>query len=135
MPVAKLLLTSVKPGCHAGHLDAKVPVAPLRVMQTCTHLTFEYKSQRASLDLFHVQVLGGVEENNAWSPKGDRRSGTPGQHRRQLEFQDMLACSAQQKPKLAPGSWKLQGLAKDLSISETSSSAGSLGFAAEDPGV
>lgn len=107
----------------------------IRSHRLMLHLTFEHTSQRASLDLFHAGVLGGVEENDAWSPKGKRRSGTPRWCRRQLEFRDVLACGAQQKPKPAPGRWKLQRLAKGLSVPETSSSAGSLGFAAEVPGV
>lgn len=57
------------------------------------------------------------------------------QCRRQLEFQNVLACATQQKPKPIPGRWKLQRLAKGLSIPETSFSAGSLGFAAKVLGV
>lgn len=41
-------------------------------------------SQGSSLDPFHDWVLGTVEQveqNGAWSPKQERRSGTPGQYR------------------------------------------------------
>lgn len=48
-----------------------------QVSQPTPHLMFEHQSQRPSLDLFHTWVLGMMEQNNAWSPKRERRSGTP----------------------------------------------------------
>lgn len=132
--------TSV-PGSRAQHAhDARshtteAPGEFIRSHRPIPYLMFEHQSQRSSLDLFHASVLGRGEQNDAWSPKGERRSGTPGQCRRQLEFQDMLASNTQQKTKPAPGLWKLQILAKGLSMPETSSSSGSLRFAVKVPGV
>lgn len=110
--------TTAQHVCYARRCTTAFSGEYIRSCRHSPHLAFEHKSQRASLDLFHAWVFGGVGENDAWSPRGEKMSGTPGQCRRQLGFQDILASAAPPKPNLAPGHWKLQRLAKGLSIPE-----------------
>lgn len=64
--------------CYARSHTADASGEYTRSRRLGPHLAFEHKTQRASLDLFHARVLGGVGEDDAWSPKGVIRSGTPG---------------------------------------------------------
>lgn len=77
------------PGTRAQHTHHARSCTSESTISSCRlspHFVFEHKSQRASSNLFHAWVLGGVGKSSAWSPRGEKRSRTPRQHRRQLGF-------------------------------------------------